>query len=66
MVGELLLLSDTLRTLIREGADGKVIQQAAVRAGMDSMRTDGIKKVLAGVTTVEEVTRVTQDMVRED
>ncbi len=60
VVGELLLLSDTLRTLIREGADGKVIQQAAVRAGMDSMRTDGIKKVLAGVTTVEEVTRVTQ------
>ncbi len=60
VVGELLLLSDTLRTLIREGADGKVIQQAAVRAGMDSMRTDGIKKVLAGETTVEEVTRVTQ------
>ena len=60
VVGELLLLSDTLRTLIREGADGKVIQQAAVRAGMDSMRTDGIRKVLAGVTTVEEVTRVTQ------
>jgi len=31
-----------------------------VRAGMNSMRTDGLKKALAGVTTVEEVTRVTQ------
>ena len=60
VIGELLLLSDTLRSLIREGADGNVIQQTAVRAGMDSMRTDGIKKVLAGATTVEEVTRVTQ------
>ena len=40
--------------------DGKVIQQAAMRAGMDNMRTDGIRKALAGVTTVEEVTRVTQ------
>ena len=60
VIGELLLLSDTLRGLIREGADGRVIQQAAIRAGMDSMRTDGIRKALAGVTTVEEVTRVTQ------
>ncbi len=60
VIGELLLLSDTLRGLVREGADGKVIQQAAMRAGMDNMRTDGIRKALAGVTTVEEVTRVTQ------
>ncbi|MCY3749992.1 MAG: type II secretion system protein GspE, partial [Gammaproteobacteria bacterium] len=60
VIGELLSLSDALRGLVREGADGKVIQQAAVRAGMNSMRTDGIRKALAGVTTVEEVTRVTQ------
>lgn len=60
VIGEMLLLTDTLRGLIREGADGKVIQQAALRAGMDNMRTDGIRKALAGVTTVEEVTRVTQ------
>ena len=60
VIGELLLLSDTLRSLVRKGADGKVIQQAAIRAGMDSMRTDGIRKALAGVTTVEEITRVTQ------
>ena len=60
VIGELLLLSDTLRGLVREGADGKVIQQAAMRAGMDNMRTDGLRKALAGVTTVEEVTRVTQ------
>ncbi|MCY4338001.1 MAG: type II secretion system ATPase GspE [Gammaproteobacteria bacterium] len=60
VIGELLLLSDTLRSLVRKGADGKVIQQAAIHAGMDSMRTDGIKKALAGMTTVEEITRVTQ------
>ena len=60
VIGELLLLSDTLRSLVRKGADGKVIQQAAIHAGMDSMRTDGIRKALAGMTTVEEITRVTQ------
>ena len=60
VIGELLRLSDTLRSQIREGADGKVIQYAALRAGMAGMRTDGLRKALAGVTTVEEVTRVTQ------
>ena len=45
------------------GAFGEISAEAAAAAarGMRSLRDDGAKKVLAGVTTVEEVLRVTQD-----
>jgi len=35
------------------------IRIAARKAGMKSLRIDGVRKVLAGVTTLDEVTRVT-------
>jgi len=60
-IAELLVLSEPVRRLILSHADGKTIQHAAVESGMITMKEDGLKKALLGSTTIEEVTRVTQD-----
>ena len=60
VISELLVLSEAMRQLILSHADGNRIQAAALNAGMDSMRIDGLKKALQGVTTLEEISRVTQ------
>jgi len=46
--------------VILEQRSADAIRDVAVREGMIPMREDGYKKALAGVTTVEEVERVTQ------
>ena len=60
-ITELLILDDAIRQLILNHADGKTIQNAALDAGMLSMKQNGIKKAVQGITTIEEVTRVTQE-----
>ena len=60
VISELLVLSDPVRQLILAHADGNKIQDAAINAGMDSMKIDGLRKALQGTTTIEEVSRVTQ------
>ena len=60
VISELLVLSDTIRRLILSRADVSQIQDAAINAGMDTMKIDGLRKALQGVTTIEEVSRVTQ------
>jgi type II secretory ATPase GspE/PulE/Tfp pilus assembly ATPase PilB-like protein len=57
---ELLLVSETLRPLIMNRAPATTIAAKAIEAGMRTLRTDGWNKVKAGVTTIEEVLRVTQ------
>jgi general secretion pathway protein E len=42
-------------------ADSTTIGRKAVEEGMRSLREDGARKVIAGITTLEEVVRVTQD-----
>ena len=61
VITEFLTLSDPIRQLILSHADGNTIEQAAVKSGMLTMKEDGIKKALLGHTTIEEVTRVTQE-----
>ena len=61
VISELLTLSEPIRRLILSHADGNEIQRAAIENGMLTMKEDGIKKALQGHTTVEEVTRVTQE-----
>ena len=56
---ELLILTPEIRKLILEGAEENKLKEAARRAGMKTLRENGIKKVLRGVTTVEEILRVT-------
>jgi general secretion pathway protein E len=57
---ELLVMSDPVRRAILEHGDAEAIREAAMAQGMRSMRDDGIAKVLAGLTRLEEVERVTQ------
>lgn len=57
---ELLLVTDTIRSLILRNADSVTIRRAAVEEGMDTLRDDGARKVLEGLTTVEEVLAATQ------
>ena len=55
---ELLEVDDTIRGLINQRSPDATIRHAATEAGMRSMGEDGLKKVLQGRTTLEEVTRV--------
>lgn len=58
---ELLVMSDPVRRAVLSHGDAAAIQRAAVADGMALMYDDGIRKALAGITTVEEVMRVTQE-----
>jgi general secretion pathway protein E len=57
---ELLEATDEIRNLATERAPTHVIKQAAVNAGMRSLREDGWRKVRRGLTTIDEVLRVTK------
>ena len=56
---ELLRNNDEIRHLACERATSTSIKQAAMKGGMRTLRQDGWDKVLRGITTVEEVLRVT-------
>ena len=56
---EVLRLDDTLRSLIRQRLDITEIQRHARATGMTTMLEDGLAKFRAGITSVEEVLRVT-------
>ena len=58
---ELLVLSDDIRSLILKNYDTNTIKKIATGQGMLTLRQDGAKKVLKGITTIEEVLRVTQE-----
>jgi type II secretory ATPase GspE/PulE/Tfp pilus assembly ATPase PilB-like protein len=57
---ELLMLNEALRPLILSRAAATTIAQRAMEQGMRTLRTDGWNKVKGGITTIEEVLRVTQ------
>jgi type II secretion system protein E len=57
---ELLILNEALRPLILSRAASSTIAQRAIEQGMRTLRVDGWNKVKAGITTIEEVLRVTQ------
>jgi general secretion pathway protein E len=58
---ELMELNDDVRKLIMGNEDASVLTAAARRNGMRNLREDGWMKVRDGVTTVDEVMRVTQE-----
>ena len=57
---EILVVNNEIRDLILKKTPDAEIKQAAIKAGMKTLREDGIKKALDGVTTIDEVMRVTQ------
>ena len=58
---EFLVMSDPLRRLVMQRADAGEIERQARAEGMRTMYEDGIAKAVAGITTIEEVLRVTQE-----
>lgn len=58
-VFELLVMDDTLRALTQERASGDRLRAASREQGMQTLRDDGIRLVREGVTTIEEILRVT-------
>ena len=59
---EFLPVDDRIRQLVLARADGSRLQKAAVEDGMQTMRGHGLRKVIRGETTLEEVLRVTQEI----
>lgn len=58
---EVLVVTENISKLILEHASSAAIEEAAVSAGMVTMKQDGYLKVLEGVTTMEEILRVAED-----
>ena len=62
-IHELLVLDDEIRRLIGNKADSAAIRQAAVSRGMVLLKEEAAEKIFAGITTTEEVMRMTQQEV---
>jgi len=58
---ELMLVDDAIRGMVSENIDAKSIKQTAQREGMQSLRSDGARKVLQGTTSVAEIIRATEE-----
>ncbi len=56
---ELLVCSDTIRSMITERAPTVVLRQKAVELGMVTLREDGLRSIFDGDTTIEEVVKYT-------
>lgn len=60
-IHELFVLDEPMRRAIIEGRDAGALNALAAQGGMLSLFEDGLRKVAAGVTTLDELARVTQD-----
>ncbi len=58
-IHELLVVDPEIRRAVVKESSDEVIRDMAIRHGMDTMRVDGLRKAALGLTTVEEVLRVT-------
>jgi len=57
-VYELLLITEEIRELIREKGSATQIKKLARRNGMLSMKEEGLRLVIRGLTSIEELQRV--------
>ncbi|MFO7568441.1 MAG: type II secretion system ATPase GspE [Smithellaceae bacterium] len=63
---EILVVDDNIKRLVLTTSDANQINELAVRQNMITLQQDGIQKVLAGLTTTEEVLRVTRSLNRKE
>ena len=63
---EIMIVDDEIKRLILKTSDANQINELALKRGMITLQKDGIDKVLAGITTTEEVLRVTRSLNRSD
>jgi general secretion pathway protein E len=59
-VYEMMLINEEIQDMIYKRETAGAIKKAAINAGLQTLRMDGARKVLAGITTIAEVLRVTQ------
>jgi general secretion pathway protein E len=59
-ITELLVMNDELRSLLMRQADAATLEQAARRGGLRTLHEEGLRQAVAGVTSLEEVLRVTR------
>jgi type II secretory ATPase GspE/PulE/Tfp pilus assembly ATPase PilB-like protein len=57
-VFELLLITDRIRELIRENPNLNAIKQEAAKSGMKYLQEDGLRQVIEGGTSIQELLRV--------
>ncbi len=60
-VYELLLVDESIRRIIHDGADELALREASVRVGMRTLRRDGARWIASGATSLPELVRVTRD-----
>ena len=60
-IHELLMVDDEIRSLVMQNTASTLIKKKAVELGMKTLREDGVAKVLAGHTTMDEIMRVTAE-----
>jgi len=58
---EMLPMTDPLRSLVMKHANAGELRAEAIRGGMLTMYEDGLRKALRGITTFEEILRVTRE-----
>ena len=58
---EIMPVDDTIRSMILKNMDAGSIKKAASQNGLMTLREDGAKKILNGLTSIEEVLRATQE-----
>ena len=58
---ELMLVDDAIRGMVMRNEPSGTIKKYAINNGMVSLRESGARKVLDGISTIAEVTRVTQE-----
>ena len=59
-ITELLVMNEELRSLLMRQADAATLEQAARRSGLRTLYEEGLRQAVAGVTSLEEVLRVTR------
>lgn len=57
-IREVLVVDDVMRRMIADGRTGAELAERAIAAGMETIRTDGLRKVAEGKTSVAEILRV--------
>jgi type IV pilus assembly protein PilB len=56
---EVMKFSDSLKEMVLQGASTAELKTSAIKSGMKTLRMSGTEKILQGITTIEEVGRVT-------
>jgi general secretion pathway protein E len=59
-IAEILVMNSGIKKMVLETFDSNMIKEEALKQGMETLRKDGIKKVVSGITSIPEVLRVTQ------